>query len=216
MTRAFGDDELERQLRAILHERAEEVAARARTAAEITTELAPLLMRGSRAARELALLRVGGFVLIILMLGALMLLFGGRQARPPVELLVAVQLPLAGEPAAPPLADAVRLALADPQGTSEVTLALPADGVLDDSVDGAPDVDRAARNTARIAADPRYVAIVGPFHSFLAESTIPVANAAGLLQCSPTNTARADGRSRSRVAAAATRSAKLRPPGHDG
>ncbi len=41
---------------------------------------------------------------------------------------------------------------------------------------------------ARIAADPRYVAVIGPFHSFVAESSIPVANAAGLLQCSPSNT----------------------------
>jgi branched-chain amino acid transport system substrate-binding protein len=188
MTRAFGDDQLERELRAILAERAEEVASRARTSTEIAAELAPRLVARSRT-RSRSALRVGALVLILLVLAFAVILFGAGRTRPPVKLLLAVQLPLAGEPAAPPIVDAVRLALRDQVDTQGVALTLPADGLFDDSVDGVPNVDRAAANAARIAADRRYVAIVGPFLSFLAESTIPIANAAGLLQCSPTNTA---------------------------
>lgn len=187
MTRAFGDDQFERELHAILDERAEEVASRARSASEVAADMAQRLVPGSRARARRTLIRVGEVILIVLLLAAAVIAFGARP-RPPVTLLVAVQLPMAGEPAAPPILDAVRLALRGPGGRPDVTLALPADGVFDDSVDGDVDVALAAENTARIAADPRYVAIVGPFHSFVAEATIPIANAAGLLQCSPTNT----------------------------
>lgn len=188
MTRAFGDDQFERELRAILDERAEEVASRARTVADMTAEISPRLMRRSAARVRSALVRLAAAVLVVLLLIAVVILVGSRPSRPPPNLLLAVQLPLAGEPAAPPVLDAVRLALRDAGGRAGATLQVPADGVFDDSVDGRADPDRSAENMARIAADPRYVAVVGPFHSFVAESSIPVANAAGLLQCSPSNT----------------------------
>lgn len=188
MTRAFGDDQFERELRAILDERAEEVASRARTVADMTADISPRLMRRSAGSVRRALVRLAATALVVLLLIAAVIVVGSRLSRPPVNLLLAVQLSLAGEPAAPPVLDAVRLALHDAGGRAGATLQVPADGVFDDSVDGRPDPDRSAENMAQIAADPRYVAVVGPFQSFVAQSTIPVANAAGILQCSPSNT----------------------------
>jgi branched-chain amino acid transport system substrate-binding protein len=188
MTRAFGDDQFERELRAILDERAEEVASRARTAAEMTAEISPRLMRHSATHRQAVLVRLAAIVLAMVLVVLGVMVFGARPSRPPVNLFLAVQLPLAGEPAAPPVLAAVQQALADGGDRDGVSLRLPADGVFDDSVDGSANADRAAENIARIAADRRYVAVVGPFHSFVAEATIPIANAAGLLQCSPSNT----------------------------
>ena len=47
---------------------------------------------------------------------------------------------------------------------------------------------RGAENVSTLAANPRTVAIIGPWKSEVAASEIPITNAAGLLQCSPTNT----------------------------
>jgi branched-chain amino acid transport system substrate-binding protein len=47
------------------------------------------------------------------------------------------------------------------------------------------DPDRGAVNATAMADDPRTIAAIGPFTSVVAESTIPVTNRAGLLECSP-------------------------------
>ena len=47
------------------------------------------------------------------------------------------------------------------------------------------DPDRGAANAKAMADDPRTIAVIGPFTSTVAESTIPVTNRAGLLECSP-------------------------------
>ena len=52
MTQAFGDDQFERELRAVLHDRAEEIASRAHTSGEMTALLTPRLLPGSRARRS--------------------------------------------------------------------------------------------------------------------------------------------------------------------
>jgi len=70
-----------------------------------------------------------------------------------------------------------------------VTIDLPQDGIYDDSVDGTPNTEKGAANMQRIAEDPRYVGVIGPFNSFVAEAAIPIANGAGILECSPSNTA---------------------------
>jgi hypothetical protein len=189
MTRAFGDDQLELELRAVLDERAEEMASHARTVAEMTAEIAPRL-RSARAGmrRQEAVIRLAVIALAVLALFLLSLAFGTGGSRPPVNLLLAVQLPLEGEPGAPPIVDAVRLALRDSAGRAGVTIDLPNDAVFDDSVDGETDAERGVENMRRIAADPRYVAVIGPYNSFVAEAVIPIANAAGILECSPSNT----------------------------
>src|SRR4051812_5036567 len=136
MTKAFGDDQLERELRGVLHDRAEEIAARAHTAAEMTAVVAPRLMPRRQLGRREALLRSLGVALVLLMLLIGALLVGTRVARPPVHLLLAIDLPLHGEPAAPPIVDAVRLAIRDAHVPAGVSVDLPAEGVFDDSVGG--------------------------------------------------------------------------------
>jgi len=190
MTRAFGDDQLELELRAVLSERAEEIASRARSVSEITLEIAPRLRRAGvqSTRREIAFrLAVVGLVLLVLLVAAIAI--GTRPSRPPTNLLLAVELPLRGEPGAPPIVDAIRLAIHDAPRLSGATIELPQAGVYDDSVDGSPDPDAGAENMRQIAADPRYVAVIGPYNSFVAEAEIPIANAAGILECSPSNTA---------------------------
>jgi ABC-type branched-subunit amino acid transport system substrate-binding protein len=189
MTQAFGDDRFERELRLVLHDRAEEIASRARTAAEMTAVIAPRLIPGARARRRETLLRLFAIALVLLVLLIGAILFGARPSRPPVNLFVAVDLPFQGEPAAPPTVDAVRLAIREARLPPGISVELSEDGVFDDSVDGSATPDKGADNMRRIAADPRYAAVIGPWHSFVAEAAIPIANAAGLLQCSATNTA---------------------------
>ena len=189
MTQAFGDEQLERELRVVLRDRAEEIAARAHSAAEMTAVIVPRLVRTPRAARREAVLRfaVVALVLLVLLIGAI--LVASRPSRPLIHLSIAVDLPLQGEPAAPPTVDAVRLAIREAHLPHGVSVDLPADGVFDDSVDGSATEARGADNMGRIVADPRYAAVIGPWHSFVARAAIPVANAAGLLECSATNTA---------------------------
>jgi branched-chain amino acid transport system substrate-binding protein len=190
VTRAFGDDQLELELRAVLHERAEEMATRARTVAQMTAELAPRLRKfGGRTHRLEPALRLAVVALALLILFIAVVVVGSRLTRPAVHLLLAVDLPLQGEPAAPPLIDAVRLAIRESHLPAGVSIDLPPAGVFDDSVDGSAIPEQGAENMQRIVEDPRFAAVIGPFHSFVAAAAMPIANEAGLLQCSATNTA---------------------------
>jgi len=188
MTQAFGDDQFERELGLVLHDRAEEIAAGARSASDMAAVMAPRLVHGRRMARE-SLLRLAAVALVLLLLLIGAIIVGARLVRPPVNLLLAIDLPLQGEPAAPPLIDAVRLAIRDAHLPGGITVGLPPDGVFDDSIDGSATPDRGAENMRRIAADTRFAAVIGPFHSFVAAAAMPIANEAGLLECSATNTA---------------------------
>ena len=190
MSRAFGDEQLERDLRAVLDERAEEMASHARTAAQMTAEIAPRLRSaGAFTWRQEAVLRLVVIALVLLALLAAVVGFGTGPSRPPAHLQLALELPLEGEPGAPPIVDAVRLALGNAALRAGVTIDLPDDAVFDDAVDGNTDAERGTENMQRIAADPRFVAVVGPYHSFVAEAVLPIANAAGIVQCSASNTA---------------------------
>ncbi len=188
MTQAFGDEQFERELRLVLQDRAEEIAARAHSADEMTAIVAQRLIPSAQARRRETLLRLGAVAVaaLLLLIGAI--LFGTRPSRPPINLLLAIDLPLQGEPAAPPIVDAVRLAIRDAKLPAGVSVELPADGVFDDSVDGSASADQGAANMQRIVGDPRFAAVIGPFHSFVAAAAIPIANAAGLLECSASNT----------------------------
>jgi branched-chain amino acid transport system substrate-binding protein len=188
MTETFGDDQLERELMAALHDRAEEIAGRARTAAEMTAVIAPRLTMAARARHGETFLRLIAVALVVLLLVIGAILFGARPSRPPIHLLFAMSLPLAGEPAAPPMIDAVRLAIRDAHLPAGVSVDLPPDGIFDDAVDGVATPEQGAVNMRAIAGDPRFVAAIGPFHSYVATAAIPIANEAGLLQCSATNT----------------------------
>ena len=58
----------------------------------------------------------------------------------------------------------------------------------DDAVNGAHDPAQGGKNMTTLVNDPTVVGEVGPFNSGVAQVEIPIANAAGLLMCSPANT----------------------------
>ncbi|MGA2514414.1 MAG: branched-chain amino acid ABC transporter substrate-binding protein [Candidatus Limnocylindrales bacterium] len=59
----------------------------------------------------------------------------------------------------------------------------------DDALNGKHDPQTGATNIGQFVNDPTVFAVVGPFNSNVAQAEIPVSNAAGLIQCSPANTA---------------------------
>jgi ABC-type branched-subunit amino acid transport system substrate-binding protein len=191
MRSAFGDELLEVRLRAVLEERAEEVASRARTAQQVAAELAPRLRAADRASiRRQQVLRLGWLAAILVLLLALVAAIGAGRPRSPLALKLAVDMPLGGEQGTETIVDAVRLAIRDARGgAGGFTLQLSEDGVFDDTVAGMPDGARGAENMRRIAADAGFVAVIGPYNSPVAEAEIPVTNGAGILQCGPSNTA---------------------------
>ncbi len=58
----------------------------------------------------------------------------------------------------------------------------------DDAVNGAHDSAQGGKNMTTLVNDQTVVGEVGPFNSGVAQVEIPIANAAGLLMCSPANT----------------------------
>lgn len=63
--------------------------------------------------------------------------------------------------------------------------------VQDDALNGVHDPQTGAKNMQTLVADASVIGVVGPFNSGVAEAEIPISNGAGLLQCSPANTANA-------------------------
>ena len=61
--------------------------------------------------------------------------------------------------------------------------------VLDHAIEGAHNPGQAAADMLTFVGDETVVAVVGPFNSASGKATIPVSSEAGLLQCSPSNTA---------------------------
>lgn len=122
-----------------------------------------------------------------LALAALVLLPAAGLAEDPTVVRVGISLPLGGASLASsgPIRDAVAIALAqaDVPGVRFETV------VLDHAVNGVHDPATGARDIEALVADPAVLAVIGPFNSSVAERQIPVSNAAGLLQCSPANTA---------------------------
>jgi DNA-binding SARP family transcriptional activator/ABC-type branched-subunit amino acid transport system substrate-binding protein len=80
--------------------------------------------------------------------------------------------------------NAVVLAIDDLNGAGGIDGARLALVELDDMADA----DVAARNTSGFAANPTAIGLIGPWFSGLTFSVLPLTNAAGLLQCSPSAT----------------------------
>jgi branched-chain amino acid transport system substrate-binding protein len=59
---------------------------------------------------------------------------------------------------------------------------------LDDAVQGTHDPAQGAQNIKTFVGDSSVLAVVGPFNSNVAQAEIPISNAAGLAQISPSNT----------------------------
>jgi branched-chain amino acid transport system substrate-binding protein len=188
MSQAFGDERLEQRLRLVLDERAEAVASQARTAEEIAADLIPRLRAGRRSSARLeAFGRIVAIAAVLALLLAILALGIGRP-HSPIDLRIAVDLPFVEETGMQSVVDAVRLAIAREGAAGGPTLALTADGVFNDAGPSGADPDLGAANLRTIVADARYIAVIGPYTSGIAKAEIPITNAAGLLQCSPSNT----------------------------
>ncbi len=80
------------------------------------------------------------------------------------------------------IANGVKLALAEAGGTAGGwKVQIPDSAVLDDG----GSAQRGAANIQAIVDQPSVVAVIGPQQSAIASGQIPITNAAGLLQCSP-------------------------------
>ena len=100
---------------------------------------------------------------------------------------VGIELPMTGgeAPNGVPTANGVALAL------SQITV--PGFTITinqqDDAVNGKHNADQGAKNMQTLANDAQVLFVVGPYNSSVAQAEIPVTNGAGLMQCSPANTA---------------------------
>jgi len=112
---------------------------------------------------------------------------GGSAAAGNIAIKVGIELPMTGgeAPNGVPTANGVALAL------SQITV--PGFTVTvnqqDDAVNGKHNAQQGATNMQALANDPAVLFVVGPYNSSVAQAEIPVTNAAGLMQCSPANTA---------------------------
>ncbi len=112
---------------------------------------------------------------------------GSGAAAGGTPIKVGIELPMTGgeAPNGVPTANGVQLALEQ----------LKVDGYnitinqQDDAVNGKHNADQGAKNMQTLANDPEVLFVVGPYNSSVAQAEIPVTNAAGLMQCSPANTA---------------------------
>jgi branched-chain amino acid transport system substrate-binding protein len=112
---------------------------------------------------------------------------GGGGGGGNIAVKVGIELPMTGgeAPNGVPTANGVALAL------SQITV--PGFTVTinqqDDAVNGKHNADQGAKNLQALANDASVLFVVGPYNSSVAQAEIPVSNAAGLVQCSPANTA---------------------------
>jgi len=111
----------------------------------------------------------------------------GSAAAGGLNIKIGIELPMSGgeAPNGVPTAHGVELALAQLQVPGfNITI-----NQQDDAVNGKHDANQGAKNLSTLANDPQVVFVIGPYNSSVAQAEIPVSNAAGLMQCSPANTA---------------------------
>jgi len=117
----------------------------------------------------------------------------GVAGLPPGTWKIGLDMPLSGKATERgiPIRNAVKMAIDDANKAggihgSQLTLT-----TFDDAGNSTPngqDPEKGAANARTMAADPMFVGMVGPAASGVAWTQIPITNAAGLLQCSPSNT----------------------------
>ena len=112
---------------------------------------------------------------------------GSGAAAGGTPIKVGIELPMTGgeAPDGVPTANGVQLALEQNKVDGyNITI-----NQQDDAVNGKHNADQGAKNMTTLANDSAVQFVVGPYNSSVAQAEIPVSNAAGLLQCSPANTA---------------------------
>lgn len=112
---------------------------------------------------------------------------GGGGGGGTVAVKIGIELPMTGgeAPNGVPTAQGVQLALSQIQVPGfSVTISQK-----DDAVNGVHNANQGATNMSQLVNDSQVLFVVGPYNSNVAQAEIPVSNAAGLMQCSPANTA---------------------------
>ncbi len=104
-----------------------------------------------------------------------------------IAVKVGIELPMSGgeAPNGVPTANGVQLAI-DQISVPGFTVTV---NQQDDALNGKHDPNQGAKNIQTLANDPAVLFVVGPYNSNVAQAEIPVSNGAGLMQCSPANTA---------------------------
>jgi branched-chain amino acid transport system substrate-binding protein len=112
---------------------------------------------------------------------------GGGGGGGGTAVKVGIELPMSGgeAPNGVPTANGVALAL-EQNSVDGFTITI---NQQDDAVNGKHDPNQGAKNISTLANDPQVLFVVGPYNSNVAQAEIPVSNGAGLMQCSPANTA---------------------------
>jgi branched-chain amino acid transport system substrate-binding protein len=112
---------------------------------------------------------------------------GASAAAGSIAVKIGIELPMTGgeAPNGVPTANGVALALSQVQVPGfTVTI-----NQQDDALNGKHDANTGAKNMQTLANDAAVLFVVGPYNSSVAQAEIPVSNGAGLMQCSPANTA---------------------------
>jgi branched-chain amino acid transport system substrate-binding protein len=105
---------------------------------------------------------------------------GGGTTKGTID--IALELMPSKSPISVGIANGVKLALAEAGGAAGGwKVELPASAILDDG----GDAEHGKANMQAIAGQPSVMAVIGPQQSGIASGQIPISNAAGLLQCSP-------------------------------
>ncbi|MEI8332776.1 MAG: branched-chain amino acid ABC transporter substrate-binding protein [Chloroflexota bacterium] len=106
-------------------------------------------------------------------------------------LTIGTELPMSGGETAngEPTANGVKLLVDQINKAGGLYGCQLAVNVQDDAVNGVHDPQQGAKNIGTLAADPTVMGVVGPYNSNVAKAEVPISNEAGLLQCSPANTA---------------------------
>jgi branched-chain amino acid transport system substrate-binding protein len=129
----------------------------------------------------------------VLGIAAVMLAVAACQGGPggAKVLKIGIELPLSGgeAPNGQPTLKGAKLAVDEANekgGVGGYKLEL---NIQDDAVSGKNNPEQGAKNMGTLVADSQVIGVVGPYNSAVAKVQIPVTNDAGLLQCSPANTA---------------------------
>ncbi len=106
---------------------------------------------------------------------------------------IGTELPMSGGETANgvPTANGVKLLISQVNAAGGVLGCKLDINVQDDALNGVHDPQTGAKNMQTLVADASVIGEVGPFNSGVAEAEIPISNGAGLLMCSPANTANA-------------------------
>jgi len=114
-------------------------------------------------------------------------------ALPPGTWKIGLDLPLSGNTASRglPMENAIKLALKGVNAGGGIDGSQLGLAVYDDAGTtpaNAQDPKRGAANAQKMVSDPMTIAMIGPAASPVAKTIIPITNAAGLLECSPSTT----------------------------